>query len=173
MALIKGNALISKLTLETNQKQDSAENLYDPFINKEQYELAKDMCHGRKLPTNSMLEAHAMEQKLYLKPGIGFRSIREFHNKLTSLQTDGEWQMRELTHTENAADWVPTSIPFYYHDTLQALKSIVANSRIAQHCKWAPERFYDGENRRVYTDISSGNCWWRHQVALASIMVNY
>ena len=88
MILIKGNA-ISK-PLEINRNQESTENLYTPFINKEQYELAKDICHDRKLPTNSMIEAHAIEQKLYLKPGIGFRSIREFHNKLTSLQTNGE-----------------------------------------------------------------------------------
>ena len=67
------------------------------------------MCHGQQLPTNSMIEAHALEQKLYLKPGIGFRSTREFHNKLASLQMDGEWQMRELMRTENAADWVPMS----------------------------------------------------------------
>ena len=59
MALIKGNAVSNPL--KTNQNQDSMENLYAPFINKEQYEFAKDMCHGRKLPTNSMIEAHAME----------------------------------------------------------------------------------------------------------------
>jgi hypothetical protein len=57
--IIKGNT-VSK-SLEINQNQESAENLYTPFINKEQYELAKDICHGRKLLTNSMLEAHAME----------------------------------------------------------------------------------------------------------------
>ena len=133
--------------METIENQDSAENSYAPFINKEPYELAKDMCYiSQKLPTNSMIEAHAIELKIYLTPGVGFQSIRDFHNKLASLQTDGEWQMRELTRTENAADWVPTCIPFFYCDTLQVLKSIIANSRIAQHCKWAPERLYDGED---------------------------
>lgn len=152
---------------KTPNTQEKQENMYAPFNNKEQYELAKDMCHGRKLPTDSMIRAHAIEGKPYLKLGAGFRSVRDFHEKLASLEVDGEWEMRKLVRTENGADWVPESISFFYVDILQALKSIVANSRVTQHCKWAPERLYDGENRRVYTDISSGDWWWRHQVALA------
>jgi hypothetical protein len=131
------------------------------------------MCHGRKLPTSSMVQAHAVEGKSYLKPGAGFPSVRDFHRKLTSLEVDGEWKMQSLVRTENAADWVPDSIQFLYRDTVQMLKSIVANPRIAQYCKWAPERLYDGEKRRVYTDISSGDWWWRHQVTPMPDIIDY
>jgi len=112
------------------------------------------------------MKAHGIGPKTYHRNGdVSFKTIGEFHRKLESLDCDEEWCMKTLERLKDAAEWVPDSIPFYYRDSLQALRSIVSNPRVAEYCKWEPQKFFDAKENRVYTDVFSGNWLWDRQVA--------
>ena len=108
-----------------------------------------------------------------MKPGSGFKTVNDFQNRLSLLeQVGGEWFVAPLKATEQAYAWVPKVRQFYFKDTMAVLKDLIGDPKLAPYMKWYPEKLYDGSNRRVYTDLSTGDWWWRLQVKLFFFCAN-
>jgi hypothetical protein len=55
---------------------------------------------------------------------------------------------------------------------MAVLKDLIGDLKLAPYMKWYPEKLYDGSNRRVYMDLSTGDWWWRLQVKLFFFCAN-
>ena len=42
-------------------------------------------------------------------------------------------------------------------DSMDVLKEIVADTRLAKHMKWAPEKLLNDKNQRLYMDLYSAD----------------
>jgi hypothetical protein len=104
-------------------------------------------------------------------PGTAFRNLNDFFRKLDNLeQLGGCWSMAYVPDWNTAGRCVPNMTPFYYKDTMAVLKDLVGSPRYLQYMKWAPQKLYDGEGRRVYTDLWSGNWWPRIQACPTTLL---
>ena len=156
-----------------DEVEHAQNNIYWPFDNVDQYNLAKFLCYP-KIKSNRIIRRSGVESQCsWMKPGSGFKTVSDFKNRLSLLeQVGGEWFVAPLKATEQAYAWVPKVRQFYFKDTMAVLKDLIGDPKLAPYMKWYPEKLYDGSNRRLYTDLSTGDWWWRLQVKLFFLCAN-
>ena len=55
-------------------------------------------------------------------------------------------------------------VQFWYRDSLDVLKEILEDVRLAKDMKWAPERLINADGERLYSELWTGDWWPRIQV---------
>jgi Plavaka transposase len=142
---------------------------YWPFDNIEQWMLAKALTFPSPL-SNKMIRNVAVERYCsWIMPGKGFKSVRDFRKRLDQLPAKGgEWQQSYVTRGPTAPQWSPPMVQFWYRDSLDVLKDIVADVRLAKDMKWAPERLVNADGERLYSELWTGDWWPRIQVHISS-----
>jgi len=112
------------------------------------------------------IEAGAVEKNTpWMAPGCGFRSISDFNKRVDSIPAKGgRWRNAFLDRFDNAPGWVPQQNEFWFRDSLEVLKDIASDSRLASDMKWAPQKNYNERGQRIYSELWSADWWWRKQV---------
>ena len=140
-----------------------------PFNNIEQWLLAKVLA----FPTpalNRVIKSMAVEHYCpWIRPGCGFKSIADFKGRLDNIPAKGgEWKECYVTPKQNTPVWAPPALSFWLRDSLDVLKDIIEDVRLANHMKWALETLYSEKNKRIYSELWTGNWWRRTQVGTFS-----
>ena len=57
-------------------------------------------------------------------------------------------------------------VSLYYRDPVEAIKSLLRRPSLADSMEFAPRRSWsdEGKTKRLYSEMSTGDWWWRHQV---------
>ena len=63
------------------------------------------------------------------------------------------------------------TVSLYFRDPVEAIKSLLRRPSLANCMEFAPRRVWSDETKkkRVYSEISTGNWWWRKQVSRWSL----
>jgi len=62
--------------------------------------------------------------------------------------------------------WAPVQQDLWMRDTMTVLQHILGDIQFASAMKWGPEKLYNSDHQRVYSELWSGKWWWRKQVLL-------
>src|SRR5579859_4944412 len=153
------NSTISRLKLKT----------FWPFDNIEQWLLAKVLTFPAPV-SNTLIKSTAVECHCpWIRPGYSFKSVADFKSGLNNIPAKGgEWKECYVTPKQITPVWAPPALSFWLHDSLDVLKDIIGDVRLANHMKWAPETLYNGKNERIYSELWTGNWWIRTQVGTFS-----
>jgi hypothetical protein len=104
-----------------------------------------------------------------IAPGCGFKSLQDFKSRLALLPTKGgDWKQAFVQLADPGSSFVPPKVEFWKRNSLEVLKDIIADVRLAKEMKWAPEKHYNLKQQRVYSELWSGDWWWEKQVRSAS-----
>ncbi len=76
--------------------------------------------------------------------------------------------MAYATPSKTAPPWAPLSIEYWQRDSLEVLKDIVGDVRLSSEMKWAPEKLYNTQGVRLYSELWTGDWWWEKQVVQLS-----
>jgi hypothetical protein len=73
-----------------------------------------------------------------------------------------------VPNSGTAVDLEPATL--YYRDPLAAIQSLLDRPSLAEHLEFSPRRVTVGNdaNRRVYSEMSTGDWWWNLQVRFQS-----
>ena len=120
-----------------------------------------------KPQTVQEISTRAVEKNAsWIKPGCGFKSVGDFKRRVAQLPAKaGEWHSSIILPGEDAPVWAPRMSEFWKRDTLQVLEDMVGDTRLASSMKWAPEKYYNSSGKRIYSELWSGDWWWRKQVS--------
>jgi len=133
---------------------------YFPFDNRPQMLLAVALLFPEP-STNRKIKDFAVKASCpWIKPGFGFKNIEDFHKRLRQLwESDGRrWIEKSLKGNGNVKVYIRD-------DILEVLKTLVGDTRLANHMRWAPEKVFDGSGSvRLYSELWTTNWWWRMQV---------
>ena len=139
---------------------------YWPFDNEEQWNLAGWLLFPNRLSASQITAGAVEKNAKWIKPGCGFKSLNDFNKRLELLPSKGgEWVSKNLTRKVNSPAWVPENVQFWMRDSLETLKSIVGDVRLAQDMKWAPEKIYNSKGERIYSELWTGDWWPSMQVS--------
>jgi hypothetical protein len=101
----------------------------------------------------------------WINPGCGFQSVRDFQRRVALLPAKaGEWQSSFILPGNSAPAWAPRLLEFWKRNTLEVLEDMVGDTRLASSMKWSPEKHYNSTGERIYSELWSGDWWWRKQV---------
>jgi hypothetical protein len=104
-----------------------------------------------------------------IAPGNGFRSLREFESLIKQLPLkNGGFKKLTVARLEGAPEWAPLEMELWMKDTMEALQYILGDPRLASEMKWSPEKLYNSENHRVYSELWTADWWWRTQVCVSA-----
>jgi hypothetical protein len=69
-----------------------------------------------------------------------------------------------MPNSGTTVDLEPATL--YYRDPLAAIQSLLDRPSLAKHLEFSPHRVTVGSdaNRRVYSEMSTGDWWWNLQV---------
>jgi hypothetical protein len=151
-----GNVMkLQKLALKT----------YWPFDNIEQWMLAKALIFPSPLSNKGIRNLAVERHCPWIIPGKGFKSVSDFRKRLDQLPAKGgEWRQSYVTQGPTAPQWSPPIVPFWYRDSLDVLKEILGDVRLAKDMKWAPERLINADGERLYSELWTGDWWPQIQV---------
>jgi hypothetical protein len=142
---------------------------YWPFDNKTQWEFARWLLFPQPL-SNKRIKA-AIDAS-WIAPGVGFKSLGDFKKRVNMIHAKGgEWFEANVLPGARAPSWAPLKVKFWMRDSLEVLKDIVGDVRLASQMKWAPERIQNAQGDRLYSELWSGNWWWNKQVLFAACFV--
>lgn len=150
----------------TNAEFDSMKSkIYWPFDNESQWLLAERTLFPTPL-TNSVIKNFAIESNCpWIIPGLGFKSLTDLRQRLDKISSKGgEWMESHIIPMEQAPSWAPHNISFWKRNSLEVMKSIVSDVRLAKDMKWAPEKIFNVNDERIYSELWTADWWWKTQV---------
>jgi hypothetical protein len=145
-----------------------AESPYYPYSSYNQFRLAASLASPKLLPANVIQKVAVDGGNAFIPPDLAFSSTTDFLariDQLSSLQST--WTQGTLTNQRSEVSWV-TDVKFWHRDPLAVLQEIFENPDLKDSCVWEPVKQYNSEGERVYTDMYTGDWWWRLQVCFNS-----
>ena len=67
-------------------------------------------------------------------------------------------------HHAIAKDAYGEPLDFYYRDPLECIKALLSQVHLSDTFVWAPERYYNARNERLYSEMHTADWWWDMQV---------
>jgi len=140
-------------------------NPFWPFDNKEQWDLAYAITFPKPQGIQQIKRIAVERYASWIKPGCGFQSVKDYKDRMSHLPTvGGEWKSTYVCPGRAAPSWAPLEIKYYIRDSLEVLRFIVGDVRVANYMKWAPEKVWNHNREQLYSELWSGDWWWRMQV---------
>jgi hypothetical protein len=153
----------STLTVDSSCSNSELSEFY-PFNNLSQWLLGKAVLYPKRLST-IRIETIAVEKNCpWIQKEQGFRSAQDFLKRLDAIPCPGGEWLESNVILENSPSWMPTEVKFWFRDSLDALKHMVGNMDLSNDMKWAPARLFNQQGARLYSELWSGDWWWRKQV---------
>ena len=105
------------------------------------------------------------EENSFLSPGRGFKSVADFYRRLDLLTDyDGEWK-RAYAGPKERLSLMPQSVQFEYKDTLAVMRDLLMDTRLSEYMTYKPRRVRNLKGERVYSELWTGDWWWKMQVS--------
>lgn len=81
-----------------------------------------------------------------------------------------DWTMKRLKLTGNQGNQM---VEFWKRNTLDSVKMLLFNKKLAQEMHWAPEKHWISrkKGKRRYGDMHKSKWWWRMQVCRPCILL--
>jgi hypothetical protein len=141
---------------------------YWPFDNEIQWEFA-DWIVSTGLSGEEITTGAVPKYAKWIIPECGFKSLYDFKKRIDLLPAKGsEWASKNLKPKQDSPSWVPQHIEFWIRDSLEILKGMIGDVRLAEEMKWAPEKIYNSKNERIYSELWSGD-WWSDMQVIGSL----
>jgi hypothetical protein len=140
------------------------ENPWYPFSSLDNYRLARDLSTPKLLSRDTIMRIGV--KAAYMLDGTRFNSCNDFIEKLDEImRCQSLWQQLYLYGKDNSIQHRWTRHIFYWRrDALAVLQEILENTALNGMCVWRPERTFNGDRERVYTDLHDSDWWWEIQV---------
>jgi hypothetical protein len=145
---------------------DEDDSFFAPFKNESDYELA------RWCILNQVSKA-AINDLLHL-PSVGnissSTSARMLFNKIDALHHQlgmDSWKQAKVSfsHTSDRDDLPDHDLTtFWYRDPLKCVEVLMQQTAYRDYMAYAPKKQFNNMGERMFSEISSGNWWWRTQV---------
>lgn len=146
--------------------QNNKKRLY-PFEHEGQWDLARRVLTPDPLSRKRQKLIVLEKYNRSIERGKGFKTMKEFDSCLAKLESKcGNFKKVRLTPGEAAPSWAPIQQDLWMRDTMTVLQHILGDIRFASAMKWGPEKLYNSDHQRVYSELWSGKWWWRKQVFL-------
>ena len=98
-------------------------------------------------------------------PDSGFKNLQDYKNRMREIpEVGGRWIQGYINPNERAPSWAPTEILYYFRNVEDVLRRMIGDTRLATSMKWAPEKLFNSKNERLYSELWTGDWWWRTQV---------
>jgi hypothetical protein len=153
------------LVADKRNDNSSDSETYFPFENASQWKLAKSLLFPKRQSRAGVNNLAVEKNCPWIQTGTGFKSPNDFYQRLELLNyRGGQWRQSYVVPGPTAPTWRPNQVEFYHRDTFETLKYIVSNPKLQNHMKWAPERQFNSKGERVFSELWSGDWWWRMQV---------
>lgn len=138
---------------------------YWPFDNESQWLLAERTLFPTPL-ADSVIKRLAIESNCpWITSGLGFKSLADLKRRLDKIPSKGgEWMESHVIPMKEAPSWAPHNIPFWKRDSLEVMKSMIGDVRLAKDMKWAPEKIFNANDERIYSELWTADWWWKMQV---------
>jgi Plavaka transposase len=150
--------------------ESAVKTTYWPFKSEEQWKLAMWALFPTPLPRPRAERAIVAKYAVWAKPEFCFESWGQFQRLVQQVEAKGgEWRRKVLPRNDKDPLWYPEAINFYARNSLEILKELVADVKVAEHMKWAPEKVYNSKGERLYSELWTGDWWWRKQVVISRI----
>ena len=142
-----------------------AEKTYWPFKNKDQWQLALWALFPTPISRPRAERAIVAKFAVWAKPESCFESWGEFRRLIQNVEEKGgKWHRKVLHRVDKDPSWYPVQVRFWERNSLDILKELVGDIKVAEHMKWAPEKVYNSKGERLYSELWTGDWWWRKQV---------
>jgi hypothetical protein len=172
--LTLGLAIEDSLDLGQSEESSVSEKTYWPFKNKDQWQLALWALFPTPISRPRAERAIVAKFAVWAKPGSCFESWGEFQRLIQNVEEKGgKWHRKVLHRVDRDPSWYPVQVRFWERNSLDILKELVADIKVAEHMKWAPEKVYNSKGERLYSELWTGDWWWRKQVSLTNVEANF
>ncbi|KAF8426429.1 hypothetical protein BGX38DRAFT_1278994 [Terfezia claveryi] len=92
--------------------------------------------------------------------GVGYRSGHTWRNKMRALIDQPAWQ-------HGTVDFhLQKGVTFFYRDVEQCIRYLLRQKAYAQYLVFKPQKDFDRQGNRVYTEMHTGDWWWDTQMTL-------
>ena len=135
---------------------------FAPFQSEGQYLTAKDLSTPRLSSRANIFKWGLKRPGSRLPEDSLFESHREFYSCLDIIaDCQSTWESVDIMDSSS-----PPKIftKYWKRDSLAVLQEILENPAIKDKCVWEPQKNYNSEGERVYTDMHTGDWWWDIQV---------
>jgi len=157
-----------KVEAREAMRQDRQKNLWHPYVSLEQYQLVRDHARPKIQPEKQIQSVCVNSKHTYLKDSDApFASVKQFMSCLDKISDcQSNWQEVQINREEQTANmsWDST-IRYWKRDTVAVLQEIFENPLLDGKCVWGPIKDHNSVADRVYTDLHTGDWWWKQQVA--------
>ncbi|KAG8824557.1 hypothetical protein FRC19_001546 [Serendipita sp. 401] len=140
-------------------------NIFHPFLNEEEFELGTWL-------NNSGLSQAKIDKFLKLKyvqsraPVPSFTTGMALRKLIDKLPTFGlKWEQQGVKPHFG----MPTELPtLFYCNPIRVIEQLLSRPALADNLTFQPEKQWSDEERvrRIYSDMNTGNWWWRQQDTL-------
>ena len=141
-------------------------NQYWPFDHVHQWKLAQRLVLPNIHPKADIVNfAVNNEENSFLHPGRGFKNLADFYSRLDALTDyDGKWSRGIAGPRRITESWMPQAVDFEYKDTFAVMKDLLTDIRLKEHMTYKPKKIKNLRGERVYSELWSGDWWWRVHV---------
>jgi hypothetical protein len=146
-------------------KEFGADSPYYPYSSYNQFRLAASVASPKLLPANVIQKVAVDGGDAFIPADLAFSSTNDFLARIDQLSAlQSTWRQGTLTNQRSGVSWA-TDVKFWHRDPLAVLQEIFENPDLKDSCVWEPVKQYNSEGDRVYTDMYTGDWWWRLQVS--------
>jgi len=142
------------------QNRNPSWNPLSPFTNAYEYKLAR-FFHQSKTSLKQIDqffkdELLPMDRSRTL--GVGYKSGHTWRNKMRALIDEPAWQ-------QGTVDFhLQRGVIFFYRDVEQCIRYLLRQKAYAQYLVFKPQKDFDRQGNRVYTEMHTADWWWDTQV---------
>lgn len=150
------------------------ERQYWPFKNTDQWKLAMWALFPTPLPKPRAELAIVAKHAVWAKPDSCFESWGAFQRLVQQVEAKGgEWRRYVIHRGDQDPMWYPVQIRFWARDSLELLKELVGDVKVVENMKWAPEKVYNSKGDRLYSELWTGDWWWKMQVLIDQYFADF
>jgi len=131
-----------------------------PFQTAYQYKLAKFFHESKTSLVN--IDRFFKAGLLPDAHGVHFQSGYTWRNKMCEMIDQPGWMKGTVDF------YLHKGCVFYFRDLEDTIQYLLRQRAYAEHLVFAPRHEFDEEYNRVYTDMHTGDWWWRTQVGILS-----
>jgi hypothetical protein len=159
-------------------QRDNGSNIYYPFSGAREWELVMWLHETRMSLTkiDAFLRLSYVRICLNLKTSFSskfkvqsrapsFKSGAALRDRIAQISFPGpRWKAQTIV----PPDGTPSeAVELFYRDPMEAIRYMLSRPALAEHLTFTPKRVYmhENSNDRVYSEMSTGDWWWRTQVS--------
>ena len=140
---------------------------FTPFASEIDFELGDFFFRELEIPNQKLDKLLHLLAAKYPDQDPPFADHAHLHSLIDSIpQGDIPWQAFTVQYAGEADGplWKSTSYEVFFRDPLLLMEQQIGNPDYATEMDFAPKRVFDGNNKRLYTDLMSGNWAWTRAV---------